>query len=111
MSECCIECSVSNGLTDQWTDDIDLLGYYKEIYTGILQKNRSEYGRNRSGIATFTTNIISPHTYFSFHKNVSEKDMHQYDEPLQQNVPEMNIDYNERIHQRDIDDDVDFEWI
>jgi hypothetical protein len=32
--------------------------------------------------------------------------------PLQPNVPEKNIDYNDRInHQRDIDDDVDFEWI
>jgi hypothetical protein len=27
------ESSVSNGLTDQWTDD--LLVYYKEIYTGL----------------------------------------------------------------------------
>jgi hypothetical protein len=54
------ESSVSNGLTDQWADDIDLLGYYKEIYTGNSQKNRSEYGRNPSpsGIATSTTNII-----------------------------------------------------
>ena len=30
------ESSVSNGLTDQWTDD--LLGYYKEIYTGLSPK-------------------------------------------------------------------------
>ena len=104
------ECSVSNGLTDQWTDDIDLLVYYKEIYTGLSQKNRSEYGRNPSGIATPTTNIIYPHSYFSF-PNVSEEDMHQYVEPLQPNVPEKNIDYNDRINQRDIDDDVDFEWI
>ena len=52
------ESSVSNGLTDQWTDDIDLIGYYKEIYTGLSQKNRSEYGRNPSGIATPTANII-----------------------------------------------------
>ena len=37
--------------------------------------------------------------------------MHPYVEPLQQNVPEKNIAYNERIHQQDIDDDVDFEWI
>ena len=44
------ESSVSNGLTDQWTDN--LLVYYKEIYTGLSQKNRSEYGRNPSGIAT-----------------------------------------------------------
>ena len=28
--------------------------------------------------------------------------MHQYVEPLQPNVPEKNIDYNERINQRDI---------
>ena len=42
------ESSVSNGLTDQWTDDVDLLGYYKEIYTGLSQKNRSEYGRQES---------------------------------------------------------------
>ena len=102
--------SVSNGLTDQWTDDVDLLGYYKEIYTGRSQKNRSEYGRNLSGIATSTTNIIYPRSYFSF-PNVSEEDMHQYVEPLQPNVPEKNIDYNERNNQRDIDDDVDFEWI
>ena len=40
------ESSVSNGLTDQWTDD--LLVYYKEIYTGLSQKNRSEYGRQES---------------------------------------------------------------
>ena len=102
------ESSVSNGLTDQWTDD--LLVYYKEIYTGLSQKNRSEYGRNPSGIATSNTNIIYPHSYFSF-PNVSEEDMHQYVEPLQPNVPEKNIDYNDRINQRDIDDNVDFEWI
>ena len=47
------ESSVSNGLTDQRTDD--LLDYYKEIYTGLSQKNRSEYGRNSSGIITSTT--------------------------------------------------------
>mgnify|MGYP006201215761 CR=1 FL=1 len=80
------ESSFLNGLTDQWTDDI--LGYYKEIYTGLSQMNRSEYGRNSSGIATSTTNIVYP-----------------------PNVPEKNIDYNERINQLDIDDDVDFEWI
>ena len=50
---------VSNSFTDQWTDDIDLLVYYKEIYTGLSQKNRSEYERNPSGIATSTTNIIA----------------------------------------------------
>ena len=99
---------VSNGLTDQWTDD--LLGYYKEIYSGLSQENRSEYGRNPSGIATSTTNVIYPHSYFSF-PNVSEKDMHQYVEPLRPNVPEKNIDYIERINQWDIDDDFDFEWI
>ena len=100
---------VSNGLTDQWTDD--LLVYYKEIYTGLSQKNRSEYGRNPSGIATPTTNIINPRSYFSF-PNVSKEDMHQYVESLQPNVPEKNIDYNDRIsNQRGIDDDVDFEWI
>ena len=33
------ESSGSNGLTDQWTDDYELLGYYKEIYTGLSQKN------------------------------------------------------------------------
>ena len=104
------ESSVSNDLIDQWTDDIDLLVYYKEIYTGLSQKNRSEYGRNLCEIATSTTNIIYPHSYFSF-PNVSEEDMHQYVEPLQPNVPEKNIDYNERINQRDIDDNVDFEWI
>ena len=32
-------------------------------------------------------------------------------EPLQPNVPEKNNDYNDRINQRDIDDNVDFEWI
>ena len=80
------ESSFLNGLTDQWTDDI--LGYYKEIYTGLSQMNRSEYGRNPSGIATSTTNIVYP-----------------------PNVPEKNIDYNERINQLGIDDDVDFEWI
>ena len=53
------ESSVSNGLTDQRTDD--LFGYYKDIYTGLSQKNRSEYGRNPSGIATSTTIIIYPH--------------------------------------------------
>ena len=75
------ESSVSNGLTDQWTDD--LLVYYKEIYTGLSQKNRSEYGRNpSSGIATSTANIIYPHSYISF-PNVSEEDMHKYAEPLQ----------------------------
>ena len=37
--------------------------------------------------------------------------MHQNVEPLQPSVPEKNIDYNERINQQDIDDDVDFEWI
>ena len=103
------ESSVSNGLTDQWTDD--LLGCYKEIYTGLSQKNRSEYGRNPSGIATSTTNIIYPHSYLFSFPNVSEEDMCQYVEPLQPNVPEKNIDYNERNNQRDINDDVDFEWI
>jgi hypothetical protein len=103
------ESSVSNGLTDQWTDD--LLVYYKEIYTGLSQKNRSDYGRrNPSGNATSTTNIIYPHSYFSF-PNVSKEDMHEFVESLQPNVPEKNIDYNDRINQRDIDDDVDFEWI
>ena len=102
------ESSVSNGLTDQCTDD--LLVYYKEIYTGLSQKNRSEYGRNPSGIATSTTNIIYPHSYFSF-PNVSEEDVHQYVKPLQPNVPEKNIEYNDRINQWDIDDDVDFERI
>ena len=106
------ESLVSNGLTDQWTDDIDLLVFNKEIYTGLSQKNRSEYGRNPSGIATTsTTNIIYPHSYFSF-PNVSEEDMHQSFEPLQPNVPEKNIDdYNDRINQQEIVDDVDFEWI
>ena len=104
------ESSVSNGLTDQWTDDIDLLVNYKEIYIGLSQKNRSEYGRNPNGIATSTTNIIYPHSYFSF-TNVSKEDMHQFVESLQPNVPEKNIDYNDRINQQDIDDDVDFEWI
>ena len=42
--------------------------------------------------------------------NVSEEDMHQYVDPLQPKVPEKNIDYNEPINQRDIDDEVDFEW-
>jgi len=102
------ESSVSNGFTDKLTDD--LLGYYKEIYTGLSQKNRSEYGRNPSGIATFGRNIIYPHSYFSF-PNVSEEDMHQYVEPFQPNVLEKNIDCNERINQRKIDDDIDFEWI
>ena len=37
--------------------------------------------------------------------------MHQLVESLQPNVHEKNIDYNDRINQRDIDDDVDFEWI
>ena len=37
--------------------------------------------------------------------------MHQYVEPIQSNVPEKNIDYNERINQLDIDDNIDFEWI
>ena len=102
------ESSVSNGLTDQWTDY--LLVCYKEIYTGLSQKNRSEYGRNPSGIAPVTTNIIYLHSYFSF-PNVSKEDMHEFVESLQPNVPERNIDYNDRINQRDIDDDVDFEWI
>ena len=96
--------SLINGATD------DLLVYYKEIYTGLSQKNRSEYGRNPSGIVTSTTNLIYPHSYFSF-PNVSEKDMHQYVESLQPNVPEKNIDYNDRINQWDIDDDADFERI
>ena len=52
------ESSVSNGLTDQWTDD--LLTYHKQIYSELSQKNRSEYERNPSGIATSTTNIIYP---------------------------------------------------
>ena len=83
----------------------------KSTLTRLSQKNRSEYGRNPSGIATCsTTNIIYPHSYFSF-PNVSEEDMHQYVEPLQPNVPKKNIDYNDRINQWDIDDDVDFEWI
>ena len=102
------ESSVSNGVTDQWTDD--LLVYYKEIYTGLSQKNGSEYGRNPSGIATPTTNIIYTHSYFSF-PNVSKEDMHQFVESLQPNVPEKNIDCNDPINQRDIDDNVDFEWI
>ena len=102
------ESYVSNGLTDQWTDD--LLVHYKEIYTGLSQKNRSEYGRNPSGIATPTTNIINPHSYFSF-PNVSKEDVHQFVELLHPNIFEKNIDYNDRINQRDIDDDVDFEWI
>ena len=67
-------------------------------------------GRNLSGIATPTTNIIYPFSFFLFH-NVSKEDMHQYVKSLQTNVPEKNIDYNDRINQRDIDDDVDFEWI
>ena len=96
--------SLINEVTD------DLLVYYKEIYTGLSQKNWSEYGRNPSGMATPTANIIYPHSYFSF-PNVSEEDMHQDVEPLQPNVPEKNIDYNERINQQDIDDDVDFELI
>ena len=83
------ESSVSNGLTNQWTDDF--LTYYIEIYTGLSQKNRSEYGRNPSGIATFTTNIIYPHSYFSF-PNVSKEDMHQFVESLQPNVPQKIID-------------------
>ena len=48
------ESSVSNGLTDQWTDD--LLVNYKEIYTGLSQKNRYEYGRT--------------HTHTSIHKRM-----------------------------------------
>ena len=32
--------------------------------------------------------------------------MHQHVEPLQPNVPEKNIDYNDRINRRDIDDDM-----
>ena len=46
-----------------------------------------------------------------FHKRIDEKEMHQYVEPLQPNVPEKNIDYNDRINQWVIDDDIDFEWI
>ena len=88
------------------------------IYSVIKRKStldfhkriRSEYGRNPSGIATPTTNIIYPHSNFSF-PNLSEEDFHHYVEPLQPNVPEKNIDYNDRINQRFIDDDVDFEWI
>ena len=100
------ESSVSNGLTDdQWTDDL-LVFYSKEIYTGLSQKNQSEYERNPSGIATSTTNIIYPYSYFSF-PNVSEEDMHQYDEALKPNVPGNNIDYSDRMNQWDID----FEWI
>ena len=53
---------------------------------------------------------LYPHSYFSF-PNVSDEDMHQYVEPLQPSVPEKNIDYNDRINQWDIDDDVDFQWI
>ena len=102
------ESSVSNGLTDQWTDD--LLVFYKEIYTGLSHKNRSEYRRNPSGIATPTANIIYPHSYFSF-PNVSKEKKHDFVGSLQPNVPEKNIDYNDRINQRDIDDNVDFEWI
>ena len=68
-------------------------------------------GRNPSGIATSTLNIIYSHSYFSF-PNVCEEDMNQYAEPLQSNVPENNtIDDNERINQQDIDDNVDLEWI
>ena len=37
--------------------------------------------------------------------------MHQYVKSLQTNVPEKNIDYNDRINQWDIDDNVDFDWI
>ena len=37
--------------------------------------------------------------------------MHEFVESLQPNVPKKNIDYNDRNNQRDIDDDVDFEWI
>ena len=81
------ESAVSYGLTDQWTDEIHLLRYYKEIYTGLSRKNRSEYGRNHGGIATPTTYIIYPHSKFSF-LNVSEQDMHHYAEPLQPSVPE-----------------------
>ena len=54
--------------------------------------------------------LIYPHSNFSF-PNVSGEDMHQYVEPLQPNVPKKNIDYNDRINQWDIDDDLDFEWI
>jgi hypothetical protein len=101
------ESSVSNGLTTQWTDD--LLIYFKEIYTGLSRKNRSEYERNPSGVVTSTTNII-PHSYFSF-LNVSEELMHQYVEPFQPNVPDENIDYTDRIYHRAIDDGIDFERI
>ena len=89
------------------------------IYSVILRKSTLDFHKridlNMEEIlvgllATSTTNIIYPHSYFQF-PNVSEEDMHQYVEPLQPNVPEKNIDYNERINQQDIDDDVDFEWI
>jgi hypothetical protein len=68
-------------------------------------------GRIPIGIATSTTNISHLPTLILLFLNVSEEDMHQYVEPLQPNVPEKNIDYNDRINQQDIDDDVDFEWI
>ena len=68
-------------------------------------------GRIPSGIATSTTNISHLPTLILLFLNVSEEDRHQYVEPLQPNVPEKNIDYNDRINQQDIDDDVDFEWI
>ena len=81
------------------------------FYTGLSQTNQSESRRNPSGIATPTTNLLNPHSYFSF-PNVSKEDnMHQFVESLEPNVPEKNIYYNDRINQQDIDDDVVFERI
>jgi hypothetical protein len=71
------------------------------IYSVIIRKSTLDFHKridlNMEGILvellppTSTTNIIYPHSYFSF-PNVSEEDMHQYVEPLQPNVPEKDID-------------------
>ena len=86
------------------------------IYSFIIRKSTLErIDLNIEGIlvALLLPPQISssyPHSYFSF-PNVSKEDMHKFVESLQPNVPEKNIDYNDRINQRDIDDDIDFEWI
>jgi hypothetical protein len=89
---------------------LHLFPYFKQINTGLSQKNQSEHERNPCGIATYTTNIIYPNSYFSF-PNVGEEEMKNMLKHLNTKVPEKNIDQNDRISQWNIDDDNDFEWI
>jgi len=77
------------------------------IYSFIIRKSTLDFHKridlNMEGILVEL--LLPPQiSYFSF-PNVSKEDMHQFVESFQPNVPEKNIDYNDRINQLDIDDD------